>query len=256
MASKPGTVPLIRAHAHNDGKHERPLQDALTNRFASVEADVCLRDGEIFVAHDPDDCVSGKTLAAVYLEPLRARVSKHGGAVIPGHPEFVLLVDVQTEAEETYQALTPVLKRYDDILTVWADGGTRPGAVTAIITGERSRAIMASESVRYAAYDGMLDELGSETPVSFMPLISDDWTEHFTWTGHGAMPAEDRARLRSYVEAAHGEGRRIRFWSTPDQPGAGRDALWRTLLDADVDLINTDDLDGLRRFLSAWESRA
>jgi hypothetical protein len=41
----------------------------------------------------------------------------------------------------------------------------------------------------------------------------------------------------------------VRFWETPDQPGADRDALWSELLDAGVDHINTDDLTGLQEFL-------
>ena len=36
--------------------------------------------------------------------------------------------------------------------------------------------------------------------------------------------------------------------ATPDAPGREREALWTELLEAGVDLINTDDLDGLRTF--------
>ena len=43
--------------------------------------------------------------------------------------------------------------------------------------------------------------------------------------------------------------RLIRLWATPDLPGKDRDAIWTELVDAGVDLINTDDLDGLRVFL-------
>ena len=64
------------------------------------------------------------------------------------------------------------------------------------------------------------------------------------------MPDAERAKLRSIVRTAHRAGRRVRFWGTPDRPGRCREALWQALLDADVDLINTDDLEGLRSFLS------
>ncbi|NVJ48512.1 MAG: hypothetical protein HWE07_15355, partial [Cytophagia bacterium] len=47
-----GQTPLPRAHAHNDYEHERPLFDALENGFTSVEADVYLIDGELYVYHD------------------------------------------------------------------------------------------------------------------------------------------------------------------------------------------------------------
>ena len=32
-------------------------------------------------------------------------------------------------------------------------------------------------------------------------------------------------------------------------PGPAREAIWQALVTADVDMINTDDLEGLRRFL-------
>jgi hypothetical protein len=42
----------------------------------------------------------------------------------------------------------------------------------------------------------------------------------------------------------------VRFWGTPDDPGPARDAVWREILAVGVDLISTDDLDGLEEFLS------
>jgi hypothetical protein len=38
---------LERAHAHNDYEHDRPLFDALSNDFKSVEADIWLVGGEL-----------------------------------------------------------------------------------------------------------------------------------------------------------------------------------------------------------------
>ncbi len=47
---------------------------------------------------------------------------------------------------------------------------------------------MEEQRVRYAAYDGRLSDLGDTTDPAFMPLISDNWTQHFTWMGVGPMP--------------------------------------------------------------------
>ena len=63
------------------------------------------------------------------------------------------------------------------------------------------------------------------------------------------MPENERAQLRLYVQQAHENGQLIRFWATPDSPGKEREAVWTELLDVGVDLINTDDLTGLRTFL-------
>ncbi|NEE48977.1 hypothetical protein G3M55_30805, partial [Streptomyces sp. SID8455] len=81
--------------------------------------------------------------------------------------------------------------------------------------------------------------------------ISANWTQTFAWLGAGPFPRAERDRLRTLVAAAHREGRRIRFWATPDLPGPEREAVWSELLAAGVDHLNTDDLAGLERFLRA-----
>jgi len=61
------------------------------------------------------------------------------------------------------------------------------------------------------------------------------------WQGVGPMRRRAR-KLHAYVAEAHANGYRVRFWATPDMPGAARDAVWNELFDAGVDHINTDDL--------------
>jgi hypothetical protein len=242
-------VPLERAHAHNDYEHRRPLYDALDHSFTSVEVDVHLVDGQLLVAHDEEDVQENLTLQSLYLDPLRERVRQNGGRVYPEGPQFILLVDVKSEAEETYQILREVLEEYEDILTTFSSDSQEDGAIFVIISGNRPRAVMASETLRYAAYDGRLDDLDSGAAASFIPLISDKWTSHFFWEGRGEMPEQERQKLRDIVETAHQQGRRVRFWATPDDRSQVREAVWRELVLAGVDLINTDDLEGLQQFL-------
>src|SRR3954453_2046264 len=73
--------PLERAHAHNDYEHERPLLDALDQGFTSVEADVWLVDGELYLGHDGPDLT--RTLRSSYLEPLAQRFRADGGSIYP-----------------------------------------------------------------------------------------------------------------------------------------------------------------------------
>ena len=82
-----------------------------------------------------------------------------------------------------------------------------------------------------------------------MPLVSDNWTQQFTRDGTGDMPAAEEQKLRDLVSRAHQHGYRLRFWGTPDKPGRARERIWATLLQIGVDHLNTDDLDGLQRFL-------
>ncbi|WP_459645112.1 phosphatidylinositol-specific phospholipase C/glycerophosphodiester phosphodiesterase family protein [Kineococcus sp. NUM-3379] len=251
-----GVRPLPQAHAHNDYEHPRPLLDALDHGFTSVEADIYLVGGELLVAHDPEDLRPDRTLQSLYLDPLAERVRRNGGSVYPhSGADFQLLVDIKTEGRATYAALHRVLARYRDVLTTFRVQGegyrASEGAVTAVVSGNRPMDLMALQRVRYAGYDGRLGDLTSGADADFMPLVSDNWTRNFTWTGTGPMPEAERARLRQIVRTAHLDGRRVRFWATPDAPGAQREAVWRELLAAGVDHVNTDDLAGLRDFLLA-----
>jgi len=245
----PKIVPLNRAHSHNDYTQERPLDDALDHGFCSVEVDIHLIKGKLLVAHEADQIQMERTLQSLYLEPLCKRVSENNGWVYPDGPQFTLLIDIKSDAEVTYKALRQVLKEYDGILTTFNSESQIDRAVIAILSGNRSRQIMEQDTLRYSAYDGRLEDLDSKAPPTFIPLISDRWTKYFTWKGEGPMPDEERQKLRVIVKTAHLQGRRMRFWETPDRPSPARKAVWRELLLADVDLINTEDLHGLQQFL-------
>lgn len=252
--------PLERAHAHNDYDHDRPLFDALSHGFTSVEADIFLVDGELLVAHDPEDLDPTRTLRSLYLEPLRRLVLR--GGVYPGRRvEFQLLIDIKTDGEPTYAELDEVLRspRYGFLWTSYRFGRVWPGPVTAVVSGNRPRATMEAQRSRVAFYDGRIAnpaDLGPGSDAELTPLVSDNWTALFSWTGVGEMPASERAELRAIVRTAHRAGQRVRFWATPDAPGAARHAVWRELVAADVDHINTDDLAGLSAFLRGAAKRA
>jgi hypothetical protein len=63
------------------------------------------------------------------------------------------------------------------------------------------------------------------------------------------MPPQERQKLSDIVQKAHAKGRLVRFWGTPDWRSAAREAVWQELLSAGVDLLNSDDLNGLQEFL-------
>jgi hypothetical protein len=242
--------PLQRAHAHNDYEHAKPLLDALAHGFTSVEADVFLVNGELLVAHDAADLRPNRTLKSLYLDPLRMRIQANDGSVYETPSAFRLLIDVKTEAESTWAALRGVLAEYSDILAGQNANGRIDGPVTVIVSGNRAQATMLGETTRYAFYDGRIPaDVGGD--ATFVPLVSQNWDSFSPWKGVGAMPDNQRQRLDQYVSAAHAKGQIVRFWATPDAPGAARDNVWRTLIDAHVDLINTDDLAGLQSFLLA-----
>src|SRR5215831_16318669 len=109
LSAQPSPIPLTHVHAHNDYEHARPLLDALDHGFCSVEADIWLVPEGLLIGHDRKDLRPGRTLQALYLDPLRERIQANGGRVYRGGSEFYLLMDVKTHADETYAALDKVL---------------------------------------------------------------------------------------------------------------------------------------------------
>jgi len=247
--------PLAQAHAHNDYEHERPLLDAVDRGFTSVEADVYLVDGQLLVAHDPEDLDPARTLQALYLEPLEDLAEAGGGSVYGDGEPIQLLIDIKGDAVASWLAIEDVLAQYPTTMTSFTmtDVGydATPRAATAVISGNRPVDLMARDHLRWSAYDGRSGDLNNGSDPDFMPLVSDNWATQFSWAGEGEMPTDERQKLVDFVTTAHLAGREVRFWNTPDVAGPERDAVWTELVAAQVDQINTDDLDGLREFLLA-----
>jgi glycerophosphoryl diester phosphodiesterase len=236
--------PLPSAHAHNDYWHQRPLFDALDRGFTSVEADIFVVNGKALVGHDQRELKPEHTLESLYLEPLARRVKENGGRVHANGDRFFLLVDIKSDPQEAYALLREMLSKYAESLTVVERGEVRPGAITVVISGNRPIAELEKATLRYAGVDGRLADLDSDRPSHLMPMISDNWSNHFTWRGRGEMPESERTKLQAMTDKAHEAGRVLRFWATPEN-----ESMWRELRSAGVDLIGTDRLDHLAGFL-------
>ncbi len=237
-----------QGHAHNDYLHERPLLDALAAGMGSVEADVFLVDGQLLVAHTASEISPERSLQKLYLDPLKARMAAGGGKVYPDSKHrsrpFYLLIDIKSDALETYRQLHAVLEDYTDILTSVEGEQVTEQGVQVVVSGNRPLEFIAAQAKRYCGIDGRVSDLESAQPAHLMPMISDNWGLRFTWRGSGPMPAAELQRLKEIVHGAHEKGRSVRFWGTPENR-----ELWKVLLDARVDWINTDQLHELSEFL-------
>lgn len=232
-------TPLPNAHAHNDYEHEKPLLDALSRGFTSIEADIYLIDGELYVAHNFPRPENRRTLKELYLEPLRKRIAENGGVYAGAAPVF-LMVDIKSEAEATYQALKKQLVAYADLLNY----PQHPGPVTVILSGNRATGTVHNDPARRVGIDGRPSDLEKDYAADFMPLISDNYANVLRWRGEGEIPEAELNRLKSLTERAHARGMKVRLWASPEN-----EAVWKVLRGAGADLISTDQLERLRLFL-------
>ncbi|WKN42196.1 phosphatidylinositol-specific phospholipase C/glycerophosphodiester phosphodiesterase family protein [Tunicatimonas pelagia] len=240
-------TPLPNAHAHNDYQHERPLLDALAHGFTSVEADILLIDGKLYVGHDrPEGSHSLPTLEEAYLEPLQQRVTQQNGKVYAGYNgDFYLMLDFKTEAKSTYNRLKEVLHPYQDMLSYTENDTYHPGAVTIFLSGNRPIEQVRQEPLRWVSIDGRPADLAQGYSAEFMPVISQHYRAVIDWDGKEPLSRKQLKKLRKITRTAHQEGKKVRLWATPENA-----LVWKTLLEAEVDLINTDKLAELQQFLN------
>lgn len=240
--------PTVLKHAHNDYEHPRPLWDALDQGFNSVEADVYLIDGVVYVYHDrPAQPDPARTLQKLYLDPLAARIKANRGKMYPGDAQpFFLMIDIKADGPAVYAALQQLLAPHRRWLTQFKGTRTKAGAVTIFLSGDRPIAQVLGEKVRWVALDGRPSDLGKGFTAAQFPVISDSYYNHLRWRGQGEMPAAEREKLQALAAKVHAEGKRLRLWATPEGPAA-----WQAWLDCGIDLINTDQLAELEQFLQS-----
>lgn len=216
---------VANAHAHNDYNHSQPFYTAYNAGFGSIEADIFLVDGKLYVAHNAADIRSERTLAALYLDPLMKKID----SVRP----LLLLVDIKTAAKPTLEALVMLMDQYQEL--------TSSPALKIVISGNRPGDLSSYPAWLY--FDGRPNEQ-YQSPDK-IALISDNFTKYSSWKGEGPLPEADRKKLESVIAAAHQLKKPMRFWATPDNENA-----WRELVKLKVDYINTDKIPELSNFLS------
>ena len=224
------------AHAHNDYEHENPLWDALQSGFISVEADVHLRKNALWVSHEKP-AKHAQTLEQLYLHPLDSLISTH--ALYPGNEnQFLLMIDVKTKAVPTYESIQLAVLRYPQLLC-----SAESCPVKIFISGNRAIELILSDTITGMALDGRPSDLGKGMPSEKMPVVSDRYSNWSTWSGRGKPTGNELVRILELANRVHAEGKKLRLWAIPDN-----ELAWSVLLDAGVDLINTDDLEGLHRY--------
>lgn len=239
---------LYSGHAHNDYTHKHPLYDALKVGMKSIEVDIHLHKGQLKVAHVGLFLGCRKTLKALYLDPLDSIISMNRGSVYENDTApVVLMIDIKTDARETYNLLKQQLKQYSHLLTTYRNGEMSLGAITVLISGRKDAGHILSDSIRYVALDGGLSQIRAEYDSIQMPRVSGTY-KSVTGCRFGKIRDDDREKLKHLIKEAHAKGRKIRLYAAPN-----RKKVWRDLLDAGVDWINVDRLKKFRRFMAGYK---
>jgi len=245
---KAQSTPLLNGFAHNDYRHKHPLFDALENGFTNIEADIFLKNNKLIVAHVFPYFKGKRTLENLYFKPLSERIAQNNGKVYENYNKpVILMIDIKTNADNTYEALKPLLEKYSSILTHLEDGKVVYGAVTVVLSGHKPYDMIGGEQNRLAFIDEDLRKVSRDTTMTNMfTMASCKYSRMLKWDGKGNFPESERTRLCTFVAIAHRMGEKVRLWASPEKK-----VVWDELLKCGVDLINTDRLATLRRYLSS-----
>ncbi|TRZ44500.1 alkaline phosphatase [Robertkochia solimangrovi] len=212
---------VYSVHSHNDYEQQYPFWYAYTAGAGSIEADVILKEGTLFVAHSIDEISSENTFERLYLKPLQQ---------LAGNGELrslQLLVDIKTAAEETLQAVVASIYNYPTLLNA--------GKVSFVISGNRPDQATYADYPNFISFD-LQDPDGLETvDRSKIAMVSLNYKDYSVWNGYGRMVKNDLEKVTEVVEKVHNAGIPIRFWGTPDTKTA-----WSSFAKLGIDLINTD----------------
>ncbi|MGI9527075.1 MAG: alkaline phosphatase [Weeksellaceae bacterium] len=211
-------------HSHNDYNQTVPFWDAYAHGATSIEADVFLKDGKLFVAHEEHSIQPSKTLEQLYLYPIMQVFEYH----VMEARAFQLMIDIKSEANTTLQALIKTLKPYQKNLYP----NNRKG-IKIVISGHRPDFNDYKKYPNYIFFDWQSEELPRD--LSKIAMLSLDFANYSIWNGKGKIIAKEEKGLQNIIEKAKNRRLPIRFWNNPDSKSG-----WYALDKLGVDFIGTD----------------
>ncbi|PBP17957.1 hypothetical protein BUE80_DR011341 [Diplocarpon rosae] len=203
--------------------------------------------------------------------------------VDPGQ-SLTLLVDIKTAGAETWRAVERQLQplRERGWLSFVRGGELYMRAVTVVGTGNAPFDFLTrGEDYRDAFFDAPLEGMevlprsstssSPSSPSTLEPSNTQDQGQGQTGTlpnttftrlnshyastpfahsigriWRGRLSRSQVSKIRAQIKGAHARGLRARYWDLPAWPLGVRDHVWRVLVEEGADVLNVDDLRGVR----------
>ncbi|EPE02943.1 alkaline phosphatase [Ophiostoma piceae UAMH 11346] len=253
-------------HSHNDYWRPVPLYSALSAGAISVEADVWLYNGTLHVGHERSALTNERTFASLYVDPLLSILkhqnpksefvtgaTKNGVFDTSSGQTLYLFVDLKTDGAATWPVVIEALKPLRDAgyLSTYNGSVFTSGPVTVVGTGNTPLNLVQGVAPRDYFWDGPLVTLNttfSNITSGVSPIASVDFAVVFGEVPSGTLNSTQQQTLTEQVAVAHSKGIKVRYWDQPGWPVSTRNAIWRVLANAGVDLINIDDVAAIANF--------
>jgi len=226
------------AHSHNDYKNNIPFYRAYEKGFGSIEADVYAVNGQLMVAHDKKEISAKRSLKILYIDPLIEKLNSDP------QRHLRLLIEIKDD----YKAILPlVISELKPLEKYFAYDG-HPGRLSIVMTGAVPPADVMPNYPDWILFD--VDHLDGFTAGQWkkIGLVSFPLSKYVHWNGKGVFNDEEIKRIKGGIDSVHNAGKKARFFETPDTKSS-----WLAMLRLGVDVIGTDDIEGLGNFLNRKE---
>ncbi|NIJ44001.1 alkaline phosphatase [Wenyingzhuangia heitensis] len=229
----------IRIQSHNDYHQKTPFWTAFTSGLNLIEADVFLKNGQLFVTHTEAEIRKENTLEALYLSPLNQITSSSEDV----HKELTLMIDVKSEAITTLDAIQTLLKKYPQVI--------HHPYVKFVISGNRPNSDVYHTYPDFISFDyHELDTSLAAKNLAKVDMISVDFKKYSEWNGKGRLTHTDYDKVTEVINKSEKFNKPFRFWGTPDSKTA-----WRVFLELGVNVINTDQPKKCATYVSSLNHR-
>lgn len=222
---------MANAHSHNDYERATPFYAAASLQFGSIEADIHLKDGVLYVAHDPSAITPFRTFKEMYLQPVLRQFALYNGKPYADGAPMQLLIDLKTAGSPTLRALQELLLPYRQ----YFDRSQNPAAVKLVISGNLPPMTEWPKYDPIFFFDGRPDSVYPAALKSRIAMLSVDFGAYSHWNGKGTLVPADLEKVTHVIERVHQQGYAFRFWGAPSTR-----STYYKLMDLGVDWIGSD----------------
>ncbi|SEW41142.1 alkaline phosphatase [Chitinophaga arvensicola] len=222
---------MAQAHSHNDYERATPFYAAASLQFGSIEADIHLKNGVIYVAHDSSAITPFRTFREMYLQPVLRQFALYNGKAYADGAPMQLLIDLKTAGTPTLQALQELLLPYRQ----YFDRSVNPNAVKLVLSGNLPPMANWPKYDPIFFFDGRPDSVYPAALKPRVAMLSVDFHEYSGWNGKGTLIPTELEKVTQVINKAHEQGYAFRFWGAPSTR-----STYYKLMDLGADWIGTD----------------
>ncbi len=223
-------IPLI--HSHNDYSNPVPFWQAYSQGAYSIEADVHFKDGVLLVGHDDEDLKPYLSFEELYVKPIVAVYTWHGGKPHEGDFGLQLMVELKTATEPTLTAVVEELSKYPEVF----DPKVNPNAVRTVITGNVPDPEDFGKWPEHIYFDGDIRLSYTPEQLKRVGQFSSSFGQFSSWNGKGAILDSEEKALYGFIDKVHKMGKRVRLWGAPEGV-----TPYYVFMNMGIDFFNTDE---------------